>query len=54
VSLLRKASKSSIDYPVFGIDWQVDEFVLVESISSPQGVNYKIIEKYPCKISEPF
>ncbi len=47
VSLLRKAKTRAIDYPAFSIDWHVDEFVLVESVSAPEGDDYKVIEKYP-------
>ena len=47
VSLLRKARTSVIDCPAFSINWHVDEFVLVESVSGPEGVNYKVIENYP-------
>ena len=47
VSLLRKARNSDINYQAFSINWHVDEFVLVESVSGPEGVNYKVIEKYP-------
>jgi len=46
VSLLRKAEKVPIEYQPFSINWHVDEFFLVESVSSPDGVNYKVIEKY--------
>ena len=31
----------------FSITWLVNEFVLVESHSDKQGVNYQVIEKYP-------
>jgi len=47
VSLLRKVKTSAIDSPEFSINWHVDEFVLVESVSVPEGVDYKVIEKYP-------
>ncbi len=50
VSLLRKAGKVPVEYQPFSISWHVDEFVLVESVSSPEGVNYKVIEKYPLPI----
>jgi len=47
VSLLRKVRKTPVEYQPFSINWHVDEFVLVESLSSPEGVNYKVIKKYP-------
>ncbi len=47
VSLLRKAKKNAIDYQPFSINWHVDEFVLVESVSTTGGVDYRVIEKYP-------
>ncbi len=47
VSLLRKARETTINYSDFSIDWHVDEFVLVESVSTTGGVDYKVIEKYP-------
>ncbi|NOQ87690.1 MAG: RNA 2',3'-cyclic phosphodiesterase [Gammaproteobacteria bacterium] len=46
VSLLRNYKGRSIDYPEFSIKWHVDEFVLVESCSAADGVNYKVIERY--------
>ncbi len=47
VSLLRKARKTPVEYQPFTIDWHVDEFVLVESVSTTGGVDYRVIEKYP-------
>lgn len=29
------------------IHWQVNEFVLLESVADAQGVNYQVVEKYP-------
>ncbi|GMR00967.1 MAG: RNA 2',3'-cyclic phosphodiesterase [Gammaproteobacteria bacterium] len=46
VSLLRKSEKSRTDLPDFSINWQVEDFVLVESSTDPDGVSYKVIEKY--------
>ena len=31
----------------FSIPWRVEEFVLVESITYKEGVNYQVIENYP-------
>ena len=47
VSLMRRFKERSIDYPEYSISWHVDEFVLVESCSDADGVNYKVIERYP-------
>jgi len=40
-------TKQIADQIYFSIPWFVSEFVLVESLSDKQGVNYKVIEKYP-------
>lgn len=47
VTLLRKCSESIPAHVNFSIPWLVEEFVLVESITSERGVNYQVIEKYP-------
>jgi 2'-5' RNA ligase len=47
VTLMRKCMAPVNTAKDFIIPWLVDEFVLVESISGPNGVNYKVIEKYP-------
>jgi RNA 2',3'-cyclic 3'-phosphodiesterase len=47
VTLIRKCMAPVNTTKDFIIPWLVDEFVLVESISGPGGVNYKVIEKYP-------
>jgi RNA 2',3'-cyclic 3'-phosphodiesterase len=51
VTLLRKCNKPGpafiLDQIDFSIPWQVEDFVLVESVSDAQGVNYQVIEKYP-------
>lgn len=49
LSLLRKTRKTVIDYQAFSINWHVDQFVLLESISSAEGVKYEIVEKYPAQ-----
>ena len=51
VTLKRKvvspAGHTEADQINFSIPWLVNEFVLVESHSDKQGVNYQVIEKYP-------
>ncbi len=49
VSLLRKYNAAAIEHPGFLINWQVDEFVLIESNSDADGVRYNVIERYPFK-----
>lgn len=47
VTLMRKCSRVDVEPIEFSIPWQVEAFVLVESITYQQGVNYQVIEKYP-------
>ncbi len=47
ITLLRKYTGPLPEQTDFSIPWQVEEFVLVESVTSEQGVNYRVIEKYP-------
>jgi 2'-5' RNA ligase len=47
VTLMRKCSKPGIAQSDFSLPWRVEEFVLVESITCKEGVNYQVIEKYP-------
>ena len=46
VSLLRKYNGAAMEYPEFSINWQVDEFALVESVQADFGVEYRVIETY--------
>ena len=47
ITLKRKCIKPDIPGFDFSIPWTVNEFVLVESITHPQGVEYRIIDTYP-------
>lgn len=47
VTLMRKCVQPLPAPADFSIPWQVNEFVLVESIAVEHGVTYKVIEKYP-------
>ena len=47
VTLMRKLTRPGDLSPVSAIQWPVNEFVLVESKSIPQGVQYAVIERYP-------
>jgi len=47
VSLIRKCSNPvSLQYEV-AIPWSVNEFVLLESVSTEAGVDYQVIQRYP-------
>lgn len=45
VTLLRKA-KSQVDIDFNPIHWQADSFCLMESCSTPTGVEYRVIERW--------
>ncbi len=45
--LTNQITRQIADQIDFSIPWLVNEFVLVESLSGKQGVNYQVIEKYP-------
>ena len=47
LTLLRKCRGPVPAQIEFSIPWHVEEFVLVESITYKEGVNYQVIEKYP-------
>ena len=47
VTLKRKCVNPGANPMDFSIPWFVDEFVLVESVTHPSGVEYRVIEKYP-------
>lgn len=47
VTLKRKCLNPGANQMDFSIPWMVDEFVLVESVTHPSGVEYRVIEKYP-------
>jgi RNA 2',3'-cyclic 3'-phosphodiesterase len=51
VTLMRKyvtpLSNQIAEQIDFSIPWRVEEFVLIESITYKEGVNYQVIEKYP-------
>ncbi|MCK4706734.1 MAG: RNA 2',3'-cyclic phosphodiesterase [Gammaproteobacteria bacterium] len=47
VTLLKKYIGQVPERIDFSIPWQVEEFVMVESVPSEQGVNYQVVEKYP-------
>jgi 2'-5' RNA ligase len=47
LTLMRKSSRPGTNSADFSIPWQVNEFVLVESVSVEHGVRYQVIEKYP-------
>lgn len=45
-TLIRKCANPGSVQSDFSIPWYVDEFVLVESVTHQQGVEYRVIEKY--------
>ena len=47
VTLLRKATHPLQDTLVTDIQWSVDSFVLVESITYPEGVEYHVLNEWP-------
>ena len=47
VTLMRKCRKPDTAQSEFSLPWCIEEFVLVESITYKEGVNYQVIEKYP-------
>jgi len=46
ITLKRKCLKPDLPQFDFSIPWKVDEFVLVESITHAEGVEYQIVERY--------
>lgn len=46
LTLMRKLKKPGVFEDFIPIHWQVNHFVLVESIPVEQGVEYKVIRKY--------
>jgi 2'-5' RNA ligase len=47
ITLLRKAKRHPQDTQTPEINWSVDRFVLVESITHAQGVKYQIVAEWP-------
>jgi 2'-5' RNA ligase len=47
VSLMRKCESLKALQHELTIPWSADEFVLVESIQTESGVEYRVIEHYP-------
>ncbi|MCG6938117.1 MAG: RNA 2',3'-cyclic phosphodiesterase [Gammaproteobacteria bacterium] len=50
ITLMRKCVKPGPGQMDFSIPWPVDEFVLVESVTHQQGVEYRVINKYSLSI----
>lgn len=46
VTLMRKA-KTECPLTIEPIKWQANDFVLVESVSTPTGIRYDILERWP-------
>ena len=49
VTLRRKLSQPERFDDIEQVDWDVEQFVLVESVSTESGVSYRIIENYGLK-----
>ena len=47
MTVARKFSEAPGTMPFESVLWQVNRFVLVESISIPGGVRYEVVESYP-------
>ncbi|MCW8888848.1 MAG: RNA 2',3'-cyclic phosphodiesterase [Gammaproteobacteria bacterium] len=52
VTLRRKVSKPETDTGIETIEWQVEQFVLVESVSVEGGVQYQVVESYPLNVAD--
>ena len=50
VTLARKVSRAMPEHPVTPISWKAEEFRLVESISTENGVKYESRARWPLKI----
>lgn len=48
LTLLRKAKQAPLA-PAPELHWQVDDFVLVESASTPSGVEYRVLRSWPLR-----
>ncbi len=47
VSMIRKLQRLPDNSDAESIDWQVKDFVLIESVSVKEGVRYDILDRYP-------
>jgi len=47
ITLRRKVSRPKEVTNIQTIKWKVEQFVLVESVSSKRGVSYRVVESYP-------
>jgi len=47
ITVARKITRTPGSTPFKPVLWQLDRFVLVESVSVPGGVRYKVVESYP-------
>jgi RNA 2',3'-cyclic 3'-phosphodiesterase len=47
VTLIRKARAPRTLAPLPGVEWPVDEFVLVRSVLSKEGSQYAVLEHFP-------
>ena len=49
VTLLRKTTRDPADVAVEARSWAVEDFVLIESRNSGDGVKYEVLETYPLR-----
>jgi 2'-5' RNA ligase len=49
LTLARKVARLACKGPISPLEWAVDDFALVESISSPAGSRYEPLACYPCR-----
>lgn len=47
ITLIRKCFNPGSKQTDFSIPWDIDHFVMVESVTHQEGVEYRVIEKYP-------
>ena len=49
LTLARKVARLAQKGPIAPLEWQVEDFALMESISSPAGSRYEPLACYPCR-----
>lgn len=47
LTLMRKVKKSIPETPIQAIDWKVNSFALIESVTDPEGVRYTERQSWP-------
>ncbi|MGE0080735.1 MAG: RNA 2',3'-cyclic phosphodiesterase [Thiohalomonadaceae bacterium] len=47
LTVMRKARRAPATEPFEPVPWVVDDFVLVESVTSPEGSSYQVLRRWP-------